>query len=353
MNILVSMHFGSQLYGTATPESDTDIKGVFLPEHREMMLARASKHRSFSTGTNASKNSAEDRDEEFYSLHYFVELACLGETVALDMLHAPEEMLIVSSPTWLALRSHRARFYTKSLKAFVGYARRQAAKYGVKGSRLASAKAVLALMEEAEEKAASAPSPARMAVLGESLAAAALEHVYLEETWAQVCGKKLLWAARISEYLPTMRHFVTEYGVRARLAAWNEGIDWKAISHAFRAAYEVRHILLRGDFTFPLAEAPFLREVKAGKIPFAEASLQLEVLMEELERLSIASTLPSSVDRQWWDEWLLATLDREYSKGPIWDECPEREKLERERRRLEFLIRVKEASLARVKPEGA
>lgn len=315
MKTLVSMKFGSHLYGTATPESDTDIKGVFLPELRELLLAKASKHRHATTGANDTKNTAEDKDEEFYSLQYFVELACLGETVALDMLHAPSEMLLSTSPTWEALRSHRSRFYTRSLKAFVGYARRQAAKYGVKGSRLASARVVLALMEEAE--AAPRSKPARMEDIRRGLEDAALEHVYLEEPWAQVCGKKLQWAARISEYLPTMRHFVEEYGDRARQAERNEGIDWKAISHAFRAAYEVRYILRVGDFTFPLPEAPFLRKIKAGEVPFAEASSKLEELMADLEGLAAASALPAKVDRGWWDDWLVNTLEREYGLG-IW-----------------------------------
>lgn len=313
---MVSMRFGSHLYGTATPESDTDIKGVFLPKLRDLLLAKASKHRSSTTGAGDTKNTAEDRDEEFYSLQYFVELACLGETVALDMLHAPPEMLLSTSPTWEAIRSHRAKFYTRSLKAFVGYARRQAAKYGVKGSRLASARSVLAMMEAAE--VAPREKPARMEDVRGALAAEPLEHVYLEEPWVQVCGKKLLWAGRVSEYLPTMRQFVEEYGDRARQAERNEGIDWKAISHAFRAAYEVRYILRVGDFTFPLPEAAFLRKIKAGQVPFVEASTQLEELMEELEALSAASSLPAKVDRSWWDDWLVATLEREYGIGPLW-----------------------------------
>jgi predicted nucleotidyltransferase len=40
MELIVEMRFGSHLYGTATPESDLDFKGVYLPEARDILLQR-------------------------------------------------------------------------------------------------------------------------------------------------------------------------------------------------------------------------------------------------------------------------------------------------------------------------
>lgn len=314
MTTLVKMTFGSRLYGTATEDSDTDIKGVFLPELRELLLGRAPRHQHTSTGDNQSRNTSEDVDVEMFSLHHFIDEACKGETFALDMLHAPPEMLIESSPTWMALRSHRARFYTKNLKAFVGYARRQAAKYGVKGSRLSSARKVLELMEQEFNR-----DPAsRMAEIMDRLGELQLEHVHIEGEFVQACGKKLLWNARIGEYLVTMRKFVTNYGDRAQQAELNQGIDWKAISHAYRAAYEVESILTIRDIRFPLPQAPQLLEIKKGLVPFKQAAEGLEQLMERLETLAAESDLPEKVDRTWWDNWLVSTLQREYGLGPLW-----------------------------------
>lgn len=61
MKELVRMKFGSHLYGTATPESDTDIKGVFLPELRDLLLARAPRHQHTSTGDNSTIRSSTRR----------------------------------------------------------------------------------------------------------------------------------------------------------------------------------------------------------------------------------------------------------------------------------------------------
>ena len=141
--LVVEMIFGSHLYGTDTPESDRDYKGVLLPDMDEVLLGRIPNALTESKGSDDIKNTVDDVDREWYSLHYFVKLGMKGETVILDMLHAPEEMILRSSPVWNQLVENRSRLYTKSLKALMGYARRQAAKYGVKGSRLNAMKSVL------------------------------------------------------------------------------------------------------------------------------------------------------------------------------------------------------------------
>ena len=145
MDLIVKMKFGSHLYGTNTEDSDVDYKGVFLPDKRDILLNQIPKCRSISTGNDLMKNSPDDVDEEIYSLHYFIKLACDGQTVAIDMLHAPDNMLIESSDIWNKIVKQKQRFYTKNLNSFVNYARRQASKYGIKGSRLNAAQQVLEL----------------------------------------------------------------------------------------------------------------------------------------------------------------------------------------------------------------
>lgn len=310
MKTIVKMVYGSALYGTSTPTSDTDYKGVFLPDLTDLLLARAPRHHHTSTGSGVTKNTPTDVDTELFSLHAFIDEACKGETFAIDMLHAPHDMLLESTPTWSALRSLRRKFYSKNLKAFVGYARRQAAKYGIKGSRLASARVVLELMEQVAQH-----GPLfTMSNLHGEIARRQLEHVHIDDDkgWVEVCGKKLLWNARISEYLPTVRRFVSEFGDRAVQAELNQGIDWKALSHALRAAIEVRQIIVNRDIIFPLTDAPYLLQVKQGLLPFQQVQADLERRMDELEHLAATCDLPDHVDRSWWDDWLKHTLQREY-----------------------------------------
>lgn len=300
------MVFGSHLYGTSSPSSDKDFKGVYVPSLNEMLLGRFPKSYNENTKQNSSeKNTSEDTDKEVYSLHYFLELAKKGETVALDMLHAPQSAWVSRSWQWEYLVERRSMFYTKNLSSLVGYARRQASKYGVKGSRLAEAKAVLQVMRESKitlrvgEILGSLPK-------GEHCGLMTAEGV----TFYQVCGRKLTLNAYVDHYVPMVEKFIEEYGARAKQAEANEGIDWKAVSHAFRAAFQVKGILLEGDFTYPLPETQFLRLIKSGSLNFKnEVGPRLDELMDEVEALSTKSTLPERVDSDAVDKVLLYLVD--------------------------------------------
>jgi hypothetical protein len=103
------------------------------------------------------------------------------------------------------------------------------------------------------------------------------------------------------------------YGHRAKLAEKNEGIDWKAMSHALRAGYQARDIYKDGDFSYPLKETEFLKQVKTGKLSFDQVADELERLVTEIEILSENSNLPESVDVEFWNKWLISVYSREFN----------------------------------------
>ena len=94
------------------------------------------------------------------------------------------------------------------------------------------------------------------------------------------------------------------------MAADNQGVDWKAVSHAIRVAYEMKEILEEGNITFPLREREFIKRVKAGEFDYLSVvAPKLEELMDEVEELSATSKLPEKVDRKYWDNWLIKVVD--------------------------------------------
>ena len=313
MDILVKMIFGSHLYGLDTPNSDTDYKGIFMPSNKNICLGKIPKSINTSTGKNHSKNTAEDVDTEYYSLHYFIELACQGQTVALDMLHAPDNMILKSSPIWEHLVSVRHLFYTKNLSTFIGYARHQSAKYGIKGSRLNAAREVLKRLELEN-------SYTKLRDIWDTLPTG--EHIHFLEPNPldinkfriyQVVGKKFLESIKTEDIYNSLSKFEKNYGARAKLAAENKNIDWKAISHALRAAYQVKELLTDGTITFPLKDAKYLKQVKLGQLDYlTEVAPKLESLMEEVEVLSEKSNLPEKVNRKYWEQLLFYHVDMHF-----------------------------------------
>lgn len=324
MRTIVKMIFGSHLYGTDTPESDKDYKGVFIPDINDVLMGKIPKQITENTKKgNEEKNTPEDVDCEMYSIHKFINLLCQGETVAIDMVHAPDHMILESTWEWDWIVKNRKKAYSRNMKAFVGYARKQAAKYGIKGSRLAAVKKVLDYLDTlmGAHVPVAFPDGYMVTVIG--------DFVKLKEVWDElpegehvrrwvrpedgsefyeVCGKKFQDTCRVEHVYHVLRDFEETYGHRARQAMLNKDIDWKAMSHALRAAYQVRDILLHQDLFFPLAQAPYLREVKQGKRDFKEVQMMLESIMADIDLLAENSTLPDMVDRKFWDKVLLGMM---------------------------------------------
>lgn len=307
---VVNMLFGSHLYGLNTTSSDKDYKGIYLPEKRELLLGTYAKEYRHSTGNPHGKNTSEDVDTTVIALPTFVKFACEGETFAIDMLHCNEPL--VTSDVWKSLVLNRTKFYSKNLKAFVGYVKRQAAKYGLKGSRLAEIKKVIEYVETQGTKGK----------IGELVGLPEGEHCRWIETDVSEVGRQRFYEVNGRKYqdtlssqalLDALNKMYDSYGDRAKLAETNNGIDWKAVSHALRAGYQARDIYLNGDFQYPLKETPFILNVKTGQLNYTtEVAPVLESLVEEVDCLSDKSDLPKSVDRNWWDEWL---IDVYWDKG--------------------------------------
>ena len=308
MDLIVRMKFGAHLYGTATTRSDVDYRGVFLPSREEILLGEIPKCRSHTTGDNTSKNTARDVDEEIYSLHHFIDLACRGEIAAMDMLHAPPDAWTDSSDIWREIIRQRPRFYSKRLDTFLIYARRQTGKYGIKGSRLHAAAKVLKLLEEKNPKQ-------KLRHIWDELPH--MEHCREIDSAPsglkqyQVCGKAFQESVAIGHVVPILQKFYDAYGQRAKLAVENREIDWKAVSHALRAAIQTREILTEGTITYPLRDAPFLMEVKQGRLDYtAEVAPALEQLMDEVALLIENSDLPDRPERKFWNRFICETVEK-------------------------------------------
>lgn len=307
LDLIVEMRCGSHLYGTATPSSDTDIKAVYLPGAADILLQRA--RPTISAGpdkADGARNAAGDIDTEVFSLDRYLGLLAAGQTIALDMLFAPDDaMLRPPGAIWREIQRNAHRLVTRQAGSFVGYARRQAAKFGVKGSRLAAARKALELLTAAEARLG---GQARLARVEPELASLAAdeEHVSLVDLptaaggsirHLDLGGRRAPFTASVKEARELAGHVVAGYGRRALEAERNEGVDWKALSHAVRVGREALELLTTGRIVFPLACAPYLLAVKRGEVPHAAVIAEVENLAAAVEAAAAASALPDEPDR--------------------------------------------------------
>lgn len=296
MKPLAILLHGSHMFGLATEHSDKDFKTIFMPDVRDITTNKIQHTKTQSTNITDEKNTSVDIEETHISLHKFIDMSITGDTLSVDLLHAPKTSFVQDpSDTWLELVKNRHRFYTKNMKSLIGYARAQAAKYGMKGSRIDSLEKVISIFENS-------PGDTRVSDLLGSIPSDDNIHHGIGEAgirFVSVCGKHLQATATVGHYLPGLRAYLHSYGSRAREARENKNVDWKAISHAFRAALQLWYIIKEGGFEHPLPQRKLLLQIKTGQYTWDKAGLMLDELINEVEKISQESSLPQEADKQW------------------------------------------------------
>ena len=321
MTVLIEMRVGSHLYGTATASSDLDLKGVYLPAARDILLQQVRPATTSSSREKASgeRNQPGDVDRDLYSLQRYLELLAGGQTVALDMLFAPEETWTqVPHAAWLEIRANRHRLISRRAGAFVQYCRQQANKFGIKGSRVSAARQALTILAAAETRLGTI---AKLVTVEEELIA--LAHGSEHLSWVDlpspagpggatkparnlvVCGRKIPLTASLKTARDVVQHLVDEYGQRALAAERNDGVDWKALSHAVRVGQQALELFRHHEIVFPLAGAAHLRAIKAGELSYGDVAAEIEALVEEVEAAATVSTLPAEPDHAFIEDLVL------------------------------------------------
>lgn len=321
MDLIVEMRFGSHLYGTATPSSDLDFKAVYLPASRDILLQRV--RPTIVTGPDKAygeKTAAGEQEREIHSLQRYLSLLAEGQTVALDMLFAPDSAMVrPCAPLWRDIQAGADRLVSRRSCAFVRYCRQQANKYGAKGSRVAAARAALALLSAADGNAKLATIQAGVTAFAASCEHAAL--VDMETPSGQtvrhleVCGKKMPFSASIKSAREIAQRLVDEYGARALAAERNEGLDWKALSHAVRVGREALELFSTGRITLPLPYAAEILAIKRGEVAYEAVAETIEHLLIQVEAAAAMSALREEPDHAFIDDLVLQAYRGQVNRG--------------------------------------
>lgn len=325
--------FGSHLYGTSTPESDKDWKQLYVPSAREIVLGRFPKTvQSGRKKASCERNTKDDVDVETFSLCRFLELLMEGQTVALDILFGYRVTGQVNGAEGFEIMDevydNRSRLLTRNVNAFVGYARQQAAKYGIKGSRLDALKRTMEILDQLPERDKLFDHVVPMT----ALVVATKELVSLEKSplveivmlkgpdkvtpmpHLQVCGRKVPFGSTVKFAKQVFGKILEGYGQRAKKAHLEGGIDWKALSHAVRVNEEALELLNTHHITFPRPEAELLKQIKLGQLPYEQVATMIEEGLLRLTQAHEKSTLREEPDQEWADDLIFKVYSRKVTQ---------------------------------------
>lgn len=298
MKVIMKAVAGSHLFGLNTEKSDKDYKGVFIPSTDDLLLGNSKFTHKETTGNDGSRNTASDVDVELFSLHKFMDMLAEGQTAAFELLFTPEEMIIEKTAEWDWLQSHREEFVHKKVSAFIGYAKQNAARYGIRGSRMGDLEKVIETMKTFTATDRLSKYESKFRHLHNTLEYFKIMNETEKGFMIEVLGKKYDSHCAVDYVLKSLELVYNNYGERSKSAKENNNIDWKAVSHAVRVMIQGKELLDTGHITLPLRpeHTELLLKIKKGEMDFVtEVQPIVESRMQDLLEAEKCSKLPLDV----------------------------------------------------------
>lgn len=295
---------GSYLYGMNNQNSDLDIKGIFMPSKKSLILQqKVNQYGTYSTtNKNNKSNSKDDVDIELWSIHKFFKLLQKGDTNAYDILGAMsnKKCVIYSSEEFKNIyRNRNTLMGAKPItKSFIGFSYGQFKRYELKGLNFSTLKSILLYFKELDWETTEKVSKylddfvgfVKMDSYTDAVEGDYDKYIKVEEfsdgDYIVINeSKRFPVGIRIKDFVDTIQKWTNIYGSRVKKN--EDGIDYKSISHAFRVLEEARQLAEEGDLTFPLEKSKRKRflNIKQGKEDYKKLVEELETYIDVVDKL--------------------------------------------------------------------
>ncbi|MEZ4605259.1 MAG: nucleotidyltransferase domain-containing protein [Deinococcales bacterium] len=325
--LLYLSRYGSHLFGVATPSSDEDFKGLFLPSRNSLILQEAPHYLDFSfKQDDKGRNQVGDKDVGLYALQYFFKLLLKGDgnMVALLFSSSYPQAILYQDPLFAEVfaKADKKRLLSQKLIGMTGYIKAQAERYTLRGIRYQLLQEALDIFKSAD----------RQMLLADFLLASDFlnemhrryqtlsddenfsHYVYLKQEadfndaqidYLVILGKQLNTREKIQRHIHMIEGLRKFYGERSK-AASQTLVDYKALYHSFRVIEEMKSLHLEGEIRYPLAARAFLLDIRQGKYSFEALSDELDKRLAELTQLAEHTVLPLEADEAYARELLLS-----------------------------------------------
>ena len=312
LDVVYQVVYGSKLYGTNTPTSDTDLKSIYLPTIDDMLLGKKlAVHKSRVDAQGKPVPEGEPMpdsgvENEYIPFQTFVRDFVQGQTYAVEMAYA----LIKEGPSAPDAQSRREHLFLKQLVekfgncevySMVGFAMKQTFDYVHRGQRLNDATRVRDIIRNFANAEPSTYDLVRFddtssgtALLDLVAAAAGLETsttVNNNKTLRtlELNGRSYTESTTLAHVVIQLNKQIEAYGKRSVDASLTK-VEYKSLSHAVRVYQQSIELLDTGRITFPRPNVEQLLEIKQGRAEMEAVKALLSALDAEVQEKIVAST---------------------------------------------------------------
>ena len=308
---------GSKLYGTDTPKSDTDYKGIYIPSKRDVLLKTDLPFYVQDSNPGKEKNSKDDTDITLVSIYKFLNDLKNSETGSVDILFSmfrADTIVLEDKEFTDYMKLNYKYMLNKNMKSFIGYSLSQTKKFGIKGARYRELDTFIKDLDTIKS------SEDKLETIFPYLQEISNDYNYINFVYAKgsrnsktndtlyisVLGKLFEGTVPIEYFKDKIFKLYDQFGNRTKTIASTESkTDFKALSHSYRVSVEVKELVSTSFIKFPLDERIYIREIKEGKIDIEEVLDKIQDILDSIDILLLNSSLPETADKDFIESTIL------------------------------------------------
>jgi len=322
--VIYVTQYGSKLYGTDNPNSDTDYKGIFIPSRDDVLLKRDIEHFNFNSNDNNTRNSKDDIDLQLFSIYKFFSLLKKGETGAMDILFSlfREDTQEFNNRKYTdVIKENYKRFYNRNLHSFIGYCVGQSKVYNVRGERFNELHSFVKYFNQLAKEHGSEKLETMFPQIDEIFSNHPYKYInYLiaptsrgtgevkDGKYVEVLGKRFLGTVTVNYFSERITEMEEQFGNRAKASA--KGVDFKALSHAVRVISEIEELIDDEFISFPLKNRVYVTSIKEGNELLEDVMEYIDERITTVQEKLELSNLPEKSDEKFMDELILEWLKK-------------------------------------------
>lgn len=316
---------GSKLYGTDTPTSDLDLKGIFVPSRESVLLKKDMSSWSKNTNKTKEKNTSEDVDMTLHSVYEFFKHISKSETGGVDVLFSMfrKDTIVLEDKEFTdIMKTNYQSFMNRNMKSFIGYSLSQTKKFGIKGARYGELDKLLKHMKSLPKEKQELKLEFMFDELKDYIKKSEFKYIKFgtapgprsnrvdsEIEYFIVLGKMFSGSISVEYATGRLEKLFNQFGNRTILTSkTKDKTDLKALSHSLRIALEVEELLETGFINFPLKDSKKILEVKLGNVSTEDVVNEVEDVLARVDSLLEDCSLPEKSDTELMNKMILSVL---------------------------------------------
>jgi predicted nucleotidyltransferase len=290
--VIFLVRAGSHFFKLNGPNSDKDYRGIYMPSNKEFYEGET-KRAMYSCQTQKNskglKNTNQDTDFTLFSITKFFNLLSSGDFNMMELLHAPDDVIIIDSEYMQYLRSIRQNILVNDISAFLGFIKKEYKRYAININHYGILQDFLSFLSNFD----------RLSTLKEiwpELQEHAKVNPQISFTESMVGHGQYVPSIKIAQRLlqstvrvgyakESIEHILDRYGHRQKEMA-ESGVEYKGLYHALRLIYEANDLIHNGEFSIPFDKNRHktLLDIKNGII---QQQALFDLIDTEIDKLYI------------------------------------------------------------------